>query len=254
MLERLYASLLWHASGHRGVAWQLPTSERLRIDPRCRWIRHPGYEAPVVDYLRSRIRPNQCCLDAGAHVGFYALQMAIWTAPAGRVVAFEPNPTARSVLQRNVVLNDLSSRVTIDASAVGSASGFATLYDAENASGLSRLRAPNPASRGDGAQVTVPIVVLDEYCRSHSLRPDWLLIDVEGAELDALLGARELLANRALGVVVEVHEDLWSSFGATREKFSALVADAGRTIVPLTGQADALAQYGTVALVTSPAA
>ncbi len=248
MLEKLYASLLWHASGHRGVAWTLPSGHGLRIDPRCRWIRHAGYEAPVVEYLRSRIAPNHVCIDAGAHVGFYALQMAIWTAPGGRVVAFEPNPTARDVLRRNVALNGLSSRVTVEAAAVGAAAGSATLYDAGNTSGLSRLGAPNPASQGDRAHVQVPVVALDDYCRTRSLTPDWLLIDVEGAELDALLGAQQLLANRAVGIVIEVHEDLWRSFGATRERFNALVATAARRIVPLTGQADPLAQYGTIAL------
>ena len=249
MLERLYASMLWHASGHRGVEWTLPSSERLRIDPRCRWIRHAGYEAGVVEYLRARVHAKQCCIDAGAHVGFYALQMAMWTLPQGRVVAFEPNPTARDVLECNVRLNDLVSRITVEAAAVGAANGTAILYDAANTSGLSRLGAPNPASRGNGAQVEVPVVALDDYCRTHALQPDWLLIDVEGAELAALSGARGLLANRALGVIVEVHEDLWGSSHATREQFTSLVAASGRTIVPLTGQSDPLAQYGTVALV-----
>ena len=248
MLERLYASLLWHASGHRGVPWTLPSGERLRLDPRCRWIRHAGYEAPVVEYLKSRVRANQTCVDAGAHVGFYALQMALWTGPSGKVVAFEPNPTARDVLQRNVRLNGLSSRITVEGSAVGAVAGTATLYDAGNTSGLSRLGAPNPESRGDRARVDVPVISLDEYCERHALTPDWLLIDVEGAELDVLLGAERLLARPDLGVVVEMHKELLYSSGATRERFAMTVVRAGRRIVPLTGQADPLAQYGTVAL------
>lgn len=247
VFERLYASLLWHASGHRGVKWTLP-SQVLRIDPRCRWIRHADYEARVVEYFRSCVRPNQCCLDAGAHVGFYALQMALWTAPEGRVHAFEPNPTARDVLETNVRLNGLASRVIVEPAAVGAARGRATLHDAHDTSGLSRLGSPNPASHGDGAMVEVQVVTIDDYCRAHGIRPNWLLIDVEGAELDALSGARQLLTDPTLSVVVELHEDLWQSPGATREKFTALVAAAGRTIVPLTGQTDPLAQYGTVAL------
>jgi FkbM family methyltransferase len=249
LIERAYSSLLWHASAHRGVRWMLPSGDVLRIDPRCRWIRHAGYEAPVVEYLRSRMRADQTCIDAGAHVGFYALQMALWTRPTGRVVAFEPNPTARDLLKRNVALNGLSSRVAVEAAAVGAAAGRATLYDASNTSGLSRLGSPNPASRGDAARADVAVIALDEYCRAHAFAPDWVLIDVEGAEIDALRGAERLLATRSIGFVVEVHEDLWSSFGGSRDQFTQLVAASGRSILPLTGQADPLAQYGTVALI-----
>jgi FkbM family methyltransferase len=251
MLDRLYASLLWHASGHRGVAWTLPSAHQLRLDPRCRWIRGAGYEAPVVEYFRARVRPNQCCLDAGAHVGFYALQMAVWTSPSGRVIAFEPNPTARDVLLRNVALNHFASRITVEPAAVGAAAGHAMLYDAGNTSGLSRLGAPNPESRGDRKAVQVPVIALDEYCARHALRPDWLLVDVEGAEVEVLTGAHALLRNRDLGVVVEMHESLWG-FGSSRERFKSLVESAGRTIVPLTGQHDPLAQYGTIALECVP--
>ena len=124
-LERLYASLLRVVTAGRGLAWRLDDTTTLRIDPRCRWIRHPDYEAAVVEYLRSRIRPGDCCLDVGAHVGFYVLQMAMWAAPGGRVIAFEPNPTARAVLEANVRLNGFQPRVTIEAAGISSAAGTA---------------------------------------------------------------------------------------------------------------------------------
>ena len=58
-LEPSYVKLLQLLTAGRGVAWQLDGKTTLRIDPRCRWIRNPAYEAAVVEYLRSRPQPVQ---------------------------------------------------------------------------------------------------------------------------------------------------------------------------------------------------
>src|SRR5258708_20504969 len=183
--------------GGRGLAWQVDDETPLRIDPRCRWIRNGSYEEDVTAYLRARMRPGQCCLDVGAHVGFYALQMALWTAPDGQVVAFEPNPTAGTVLQANVALNRLSGRVTIEPAAAGAATGTGDLFHSGDTSGLSRLDAPNPASAG-GIPVRVPVIALDEYCATRRVPPDWILVDTGGAEPSGLHEAAAPLSNTPL--------------------------------------------------------
>ena len=247
VLQRAYTSLLRVLTAGRGLAWQVDAATSLRIDPRCRWIRNQAYEADVASYLRERIQPGQCCVDVGAHVGFYALQMALWTAP-GRVVAFEPNPTARAVLRANVALNRLEQRVTIEAAAAGSAAGTAALFHAQDTSGLSRLNAPNPSSAA-GVPVQVPVITLDEYCAAHTIRPEWILIDAEGADLEVLKGAAGLLRDTAVEVVVEMHVSLWDPRHTTAEGFAAFLNGCGRTAVPITGQRDPFADYGTVALI-----
>ena len=175
LTQRVYTSLLQVLSAGRGLAWHVDGTTTLRIDPRCRWIRNPSYEAEVGAYLKAGIRPGHCCVDVGAHVGFYAMQMALWTAPGGRVIAFEPNPTARAVLQANIALNKMSDRVTIEPSAAGAAAGPADLFHGDDTTGLSRLDAPN-ASSESGAPVRVPVVTLDEVLRGapgHSRTGSW---------------------------------------------------------------------------------
>lgn len=247
LTERAYTSLLRVLSAGRGIPWRVDEATALRIDPRCRWIRNPSYEADVVAYLRARIRPGQCCVDVGAHVGFYAMQMALWTAPGGEVVAFEPNPTARAVLQANVALNRLAGQVTVEAAAVGAASGTANLFHGGDTTGLSRLDAPNAASPG-GTSIRVPVTTLDEYCAAHSIAPDWILVDAEGADLQVLQGAAALLRDTAVQVVVEIHTSLWDPLHTTAETFEAFLKSCGRQAVPITGQRDGLRNYGTVAL------
>lgn len=247
-LERLYARLLHQATLGRGVKWDVDGKTTLRIDPRCRWIRNPSYEARVVEYLRARVRPGDCCVDVGAHVGYYALQMALWTAPRGRVVAFEPNPLARDVLEANVRLNAMRDRITIEPHAVGGAVGRASLFNAAETTGLSRLGAPNPES-GRGATVEVDVVTLDGYCATHAVIPQWVLIDTEGLELDVLEGAAGLLVDRRISFVVELHPDLWErGRQQTAVRLEGLLRTCGRSAIPLTGQHGLLDDYGTIAI------
>lgn len=248
LAQRAYTSLLRLLTVRRGLAWRVDETTTLRIDPRCRWIRNASYEADVAAYLRAGIRPGDCCIDVGAHVGFYALQMALWTAPGGRVIAFEPNPTARAVLKANVALNGLSGRITVEPSAAGAVRGTADLFHSGDTSGLSRLDAPNPDS-ASGAPVRVPVVTLDEYCSAHAIEPDWILVDAEGADLAVLQGAGSLLSDTRVQVVVEMHASLWDPRHTTPESFEGFLRSHGRLAVPITGQRNPFTDYGTVSLV-----
>jgi FkbM family methyltransferase len=247
LLDSAYAGTLRLLTARRGLPWRLDNGTTLRIDPRCRWIRGEGYEADVVSYLAARIRPGHCCIDVGAHVGFYVMRMSQWSAPDGRVIAFEPNPTARAVLRSNIDLNGLASRVTVEAVAVGASPGSADLFHGEDTTGLSRLGRPNPDGVS-GRAITVDVLPLDEYCARRSIVPDWLLIDTEGAELTVLEGAAGLLRETAVQVVVEMHGSLWDDFDLVSSRMRSLLEACGRRPVPITGQQDPFADYGTIAL------
>jgi FkbM family methyltransferase len=247
-LSPLYGSLLYALSGGRGVAAEL-NGEFFRVDPRYRWFLQPHYEADLAGFLRARMRPGQCCLDIGAHVGVYALQVARWTAPGGRVIAFEPNPGTAAVLRRHIRMNGLEAVVRIEGTALGRAAGTAALYG-DAGSGLTRLSAPNPQDSAASKLGTVDVHTVDDYCAEHHVEPDWMLIDVEGFEFDVVTGATETIRRRgaALSIVVEIHPGLWEPTGWSRTDVDALCRSLGRRILPLTGQRDPLSQYGTVLL------
>jgi FkbM family methyltransferase len=185
----------------------------------------------------------------GANVGVYVLQLAHWSSPGGRIVAFEPNPGAREVLERHVRMNGLQERVRIVPAAVGECSGEDILYATE-ANGMSRLGAPNKALAGHVDEITVPVVTLDEYCKANALVPDWLFLDIEGFEIAALWGARELIKSRRgnLGLVVEMHPNVWDSANTTRAGAESLFEELGLRAIPLTGQSDPLGDHGIVHL------
>jgi FkbM family methyltransferase len=243
-----YESLLEWSGRGRGAAWTINGVE-YRVDPHHRHRLGRDYDAPVATFLRERVKPGAVCLDVGANVGVYVLQFARWSAPAGRVVAFEPNPGARAVLEKHVRFNDLAGRVTIVPVAVSAGAGSAVLYAAD-ADGMSRLGEPNSSIAGRAREIVVPTVTLDEYCEREGLAPDWLFIDIEGFEAAALEGARRLIQarGREMGVVVEMHPNVWHTAGTTRAVLERLLDELRLDAVPLTGQKDALGEYGLVHL------
>lgn len=243
-----YESFLEWSGGGKGIRWPI-NGVTYRIDPHHRHRLGQDYDAPVAAFLRERVRPGAVCVDVGANVGVYVLQFAHWSGPTGRVVAFEPNPGARAVLRKHVEMNGLDERVTVVPAAVGARSGEAVLYAAD-ADGMSRLGEPNRAIAERVREVAVPVVSLDDYCAAEGLAPDWLFIDIEGFEIAALEGARALIETRGkgLGLVVEMHPNVWDSAGTTREQAEGLLAELKLRPVPLQGQTDPLGDHGLVHL------
>jgi FkbM family methyltransferase len=247
-LRPAYESFLQWSSDDRGIPWVI-NGVTYRIDPRYRHRMGPNYDPAVAAFLRERIQPGAVCVDVGANVGVYVLQFAHWSGPTGQVVAFEPNPIASDALKRHVRMNELTKRVTVVQSAVGASSGQAVLYAADVA-GMSRLGKPNQAIADRVSEITVPVVTLDEYCTSEGLAPDWLFIDIEGYEIAALSGARQLIKSRGrdMCLIVEMHPNVWDSASTTRTGADELLRELRLNVIPLTGQSDALAEHGLVYL------
>ncbi len=237
--------LLWLSAG-RGIRWSI-NGVPCRIDPRQRHRLPRVYETAVADFLADRIHPNAVCLDVGANVGAYVLQMAFWVQPAGRVYAFEPNPAAARILERHLRYNRLQQLVDIVPMAVGAACGEQPFY-ATDADGMSRLHEPNPLVADRAKRTTVPITSIDRFCKERDLVPDWIVIDIEGFEYAALDGARETITRHDTGVVVEMHPSTWSGVGSNAGEFHQLLEAMGRRPVSLSGQGDPLREYGAVSL------
>src|SRR5579871_3302073 len=63
------------------------------------------YEADEVRYVRSVLAQGDTAVDAGAHIGFFTMQMAAMVGAGGRVYAFEPFDANAELLERSIVEN-----------------------------------------------------------------------------------------------------------------------------------------------------
>ncbi|MFN7976412.1 MAG: FkbM family methyltransferase [Acidobacteriota bacterium] len=121
--------------------------------------------------------------------------------PAGRVIAIEPIPATRAVLEQNLAVNGVAGSVSIAGAAIGAeAAGTVRLSVARGMYGMGSRATPPGTETFD-----VEATTLDELCRDLA-RISMLKLDVEGAELDALRGAGRTLS-RTRAVVVECNEN-----------------------------------------------
>ena len=144
-------------------------------------------------------------IDVGAHVGLFTLR-CLKCHKVSFVVAVEPHPLNAKLLRANLALNRLKRKSTVVEAALGRREGMGELYVAD-AAGQHSLFYDERKHKGRPA-LRVRITTADKLVHElHLKRVDFMKIDVEGAELDVLMGARELLREFRPVLVIEVHTD-----------------------------------------------
>jgi FkbM family methyltransferase len=206
------------------VTARLPGGEAVRLLPEYGFV---TWNPAEYHAFRAAAGPGTVALDVGANVGAFTLLLARWVRPGGRVYAFEPAPGAVDGLVRHLALNGVGDAVSVVRAAVSSSSGTATLT-ADGASGTNRL-AESPGGE------RVETVTIDDFCAREGVRPTFIKIDVEGAELDVLRGARETIAaaGGALALFVEMHPGTWREMGIGAADLRAELERQGLRAVPL---------------------
>lgn len=145
------------------------------------------WEPHVLAALQRVIRPEFVCLDVGANIGAITLVLAR-LAHRGSVHAFEASAQAAALLRKNVTDNGLAN-VTVVERAVSRRSGeVVELYTVPDQLGTAHL---SDHLGRDGHMQRVETISLDDYPIS---RVDFIKLDVEGAEIPALAGARGMIA------------------------------------------------------------
>jgi FkbM family methyltransferase len=247
-LRPAYDRYLAWSAGPSGLLHTV-NDEAFRIDPRVRHHMPELYEPQAWRYLKAHARPGQCALNIGAHMGIYALALARWTSPAGRVCAFEPNPATRAVLATHVALNNAGDSVEILADALSDRPDDAMFF-VTGEEGYSRLNAQNPLV-STSTRLAVRTTSIDAFCAARGVVPDWIVMDVEGHELAVLDGARETIrcGRGRLRLLVEMHPGIWPVAGGSRERMAALLDSLELRAVALDGDEDPLGTQRVVRLV-----
>ncbi len=155
-----------------------------------------------IEFCRQLLQPGMVVIDVGANVGVYTFLAARCVGTTGRVYAIEPTPNCMACLKSTVVDNRLDRCVVPIEAAVGSQLGQVFLVFS-GASVFNRI-VPDRAAAGGRRVKAVAQLTLDHLWESeHKPQVDLLKIDVEGAELEVLQGAQQLLRSQEPIVMFE---------------------------------------------------
>lgn len=186
------------------------TSLSDHIESQIFWQGFQEADEGVVILLKRHLTCEGVFIDVGANIGTFTL-VAARKASRGYVHAFEPSGHHFARLTRNVELNHFNN-VTLNQKGLYDQPGEATLFlpsqtGEMNNSGAASLYTSEFAAATQISEAVV-LVRLDDYVRERNIeRVDIIKIDIEGAEIKALEGARETLSRLRPLVFMELDRD-----------------------------------------------
>ncbi len=156
----------------------------------ARWSRYyeGDYEPETFRFFHENLKAGNTLLDIGGHIGLFAVVTAKLVGSGGKVFSFEPTPFTRGVLQQVVDLNQCSEIVEVRGEAVSSKRGETVFFDTGDT--ISNANSLVKTARSK-TEIPITLISVDEFVKERGLKVDCLKIDVEGAEMDVLTGARE---------------------------------------------------------------
>lgn len=182
-------------------------------------------EINFLKHILDSLQPGQTIFDVGVYRGYFSLAFLGKVGISGRVVAFEPNPYTVRLLQDTIAVNRLSNMTLVPKAISDKPAGKLLLW-AEGISSVSSLHADalgSPPTESAEVEVTS----IDQYVADSSNFPDVIKIDIEGAELLALQGAKKTLQQQKTIVACEIHPHKLPAFGHTAQQVKEFFAAIG---------------------------
>ncbi len=160
------------------------------------------WELEFASKLADLIEPGFICYDIGAYKGYYGGIMAL--KGAEQVFIFEPMPKNASKINHLINLNP-ALPLTLVECAVGGENGKVVfnLMPEETMGKLNTSEFQTKANNID--QIEVDGISIDYLVENGTPAPDFVKIDVEGAEEFVLGGAIQVLKNHKPILMIEIH-------------------------------------------------
>jgi FkbM family methyltransferase len=176
------------------------------------------YEPFETQIVKTEIRKGDIVLDIGANIGYYTLIFAKLVGPEGKVFGFEPDPANFALLKKNVVANHYHNVILVN-KAVASKTGKIQLYLSDDI-GDHRIY-----DTGDGRKVIeIEAIRLDDYFNQGNARVDFIKMDIQGAEWEAIQGMSLLLQkNKNVKIITEFAPKLLRKSGVRPEDYLRLL-------------------------------
>jgi FkbM family methyltransferase len=177
-----FANRSIYVSPEASLAWLLPwaTSE---------------LDRDLMSFCREFVRPGSVVWDFGGNIGLFSFAAAHRAGAQGQVVTIEPDPFLAQLIIRGETERPADcAPCTVVTAAVSREPGFATLEVPERSRAANALAGKSECSQRGGVRqrFDVVVVTIDQLAAKYPA-PQVIKMDIEGSELDALVGGEATL-------------------------------------------------------------
>lgn len=148
---------------------------------------------PVKGYgLHYKLKGGDIVVDAGAYPGDYTLFAGKKVGRGGKIICFEPGSKNRKVLKKNIAYAKLKNVIIIP-KGLWSENTFLKIKEDELSSSVLT----------NNGQTKIEVVKLDDELEKLGVNKiDFLKMDIEGAEIEAIKGCKETLRNNNVKIAI----------------------------------------------------
>jgi FkbM family methyltransferase len=162
------------------------------------------HEPFLTTLISNKIENGAIVVELGANIGYYTLKECLLVKPYGKVIAIEPDPRSRFLLEQNIAINGHSNNVIVIPVAIASHrnKGKLMLRSAYNITSIKSNVLANNLSKAD--EIEIELVPLDEIIL-HEKRIDMIRMDIEGYEYEVIKGMMKSLIKFKPLLIFELH-------------------------------------------------
>ncbi len=170
-------------------------------------ITNNTYEPEVIKEIKSILNNGSTFIDGGANIGFFSLIASKIVGPTGAVIAFEPTPSTLNYLKKNITTNKIKNIIVVDKGLSSSEKQLPFLLSKDNPEANFIMSKEDENLQNKDQIIKISTISIDKFCSENNINKiDLIKLDIEGQELEAIKGAREILTiNKNVKIIFELN-------------------------------------------------
>jgi len=200
-------------------------------------IANKAREKAFMKIMREEVKKGDVCVDIGANIGYCTLTMIKAMGKKGLVHSIEPDEKNLEILNKSIELNNYQRQVKVHQLAISNKIGTFKLYLSEKPNLHSLNKRKNTED-----EIDVDVTTLDKLFYGKQF-PNFIKMDIEGHEVEALQGMFMSLENKTkekgCGILMEIHTPEYSETHSLKKELKRLFKIGFKTkYVVSSGDAD----------------
>lgn len=173
------------------------------------------WEKHISELLKDNLKEWDIFLDLGANIWYDSLLASKLVWETWKVISFEPNKDNFQKLSRNIEVNNFKNIQIYKFWVWKEKSKFELFYDESNPGATSIIKRGN---HNDSLKETIEVVKLDDFLKRA--RIDFIKMDIEWFEYDAILWMKNILKENNLKIIFEYSPIIYKSKEENYENYS----------------------------------